>query len=193
MSVPEFLSQPVWQRLSFTLLHFLWQGLAVAVLVAVLVKLLRLKQGNPRYTGYLLAFMVMMACPLVTFLLIDTSASLSSVSLISPDLEGFTETTVETVGHSPPPAEIISLETATPALETDAPSPDVRTTVPAATAVPLQRRISEYLHASLPWALAGWMAGVLVMSTRLLLGFVGVYRWRRRLEPLSQDLGRRVT
>ena len=39
MSVVECLSQPLWQRLSLTLVHFLWQGLAVAVFAGALVRL----------------------------------------------------------------------------------------------------------------------------------------------------------
>lgn len=68
MSAIEFLSQPIWQRLGLTLLHFVWQGLAVTVLVLSLIGLFRLKRGASRYAAYLLAFVVMMACPIVTFL-----------------------------------------------------------------------------------------------------------------------------
>jgi hypothetical protein len=51
MSVVEFFSQPVWHRLSLTLVHFLWQGLAVAVIAYGAVRLLRLRRGNPRYAA----------------------------------------------------------------------------------------------------------------------------------------------
>ena len=66
MSAVEFFSQPVWHRLSLTLVHFLWQGLAVAVIAYAAVRLLRLRRGNPRYAAYLLAFALMAVCPLVT-------------------------------------------------------------------------------------------------------------------------------
>ena len=71
MSLVEFFSQPVWHRLSLTLVHFLWQGLGVAVLACAAVRGLRLKRGNPRYTAYLVAFAVMTVSPLLTFTLLD--------------------------------------------------------------------------------------------------------------------------
>ena len=67
MSILEFLSQPLFQRLGLTLVHFLWQGLAVAVLISGFIKVFRLKHGNARYGAYLLAFIVMIICPVVTF------------------------------------------------------------------------------------------------------------------------------
>ena len=68
MSVVECFSQPLWHRLSLTLVHFLWQGLAVAVFAGALVRLTGLRRGNPRYVVYLLAFAVMAICPPVTFI-----------------------------------------------------------------------------------------------------------------------------
>ena len=55
MSIIEFLSQPIWQRFGLTLVHFLWQGLVIAVLVSAFIRTFRLKHGNARYTAYLLA------------------------------------------------------------------------------------------------------------------------------------------
>ncbi len=79
MSIIEFLSQPIWQRLGLTLLHFLWQGLAVAILLSAFVRVFRVKHGNARYATYLLAFVAMIACPVATFIAIDIS--------VSPDVE----------------------------------------------------------------------------------------------------------
>ena len=59
MSLVGFFSQPVWHRLGLTLVHFSWQGLAVAVITCATVQFVRLKRGNPRYAAYLLAFAVM--------------------------------------------------------------------------------------------------------------------------------------
>src|SRR3972149_6131324 len=49
-------------------------------------------------------------------------------------------------------------------------------------------RLQDALQSSLPWVLMGWMGGVLILSVRLLLGFVGVRQWRRNLEPLTNGL-----
>ena len=41
---------------------------------------------------------------------------------------------------------------------------------------------------SLPWALLSWMAGVCVLSMRMLLGFIGMYRWQQHRESLPEHL-----
>ena len=71
MPAIELLWQPACQRLALTLLHFLWQGLGVMILVAAAVRLLKLRHGPPRYAAYLVGMLVMAVCPVVTFLAIE--------------------------------------------------------------------------------------------------------------------------
>ena len=71
MSAIELFSQPAWARLALTLLHFLWQGLAVVAIVALAARLLKLRHGPPRYAAYLACMLVMAACPVVTFLVVE--------------------------------------------------------------------------------------------------------------------------
>ncbi len=178
MSIVEFLSQPLWQRLGLTLVHFLWQGLAVAVLAGAFVRVFRLKHGNARYAAYLLAFIAMIVCPVVTFTAIDIP--------ISPNTELVTgaESTevIETSSYTALSAGDILAEAATssPAMPTLADS------------IPLGQRISDWLNVSMPWVLVIWMVGVIVLSVRLVMGFVGVYRWRHHLEPLPERLAQRI-
>ncbi len=178
MSIVEFLSQPLWQRLGLTLVHFLWQGLAVVVLVGAFVRVFRLNHGNARYAAYLLAFIAMIACPVVTFTAIDIP--------ISPDVEFATEVESTQVIDS-------SSYTALPAGDI---LPDADTSSPAiptlTDSIPLGQRISDWLNVSMPWVLVIWMVGVIVLSGRLLMGFVGVYRWRHHLKPLPQRLAQRI-
>ncbi len=181
MSIVEFLSQPLWQRLGLTLVHFLWQGLAVVVLVGALVRVLRLKHGNTRYAAYLLAFIAMIICPVVTFTVIDIPISSNAELVIEAE---FTE-----VIDSPP-------YTALPAVdilpEADTSMPDISNPAAMTDSIPLGERISGWLNVSMPWVLVIWMVGVIVLSVRLVMGFVGVYRWRHNLEPLPERLARRV-
>ncbi len=180
MSIVEYLSQPLWQRLGLTLVHFLWQGLAVAVLVGVFVRVLRLKHGNARYGAYLLAFIAMIACPIVTFTAIDIP--------INPDTELVTgEESAEVVDISPSPYTTLPAVDVLPEVET--PRPAIPT---LADSIPLGQRISGWLNVSMPWVLVIWMAGVAVLSVRLLMGFVGVYRWRHHLDPLPERLVPRI-
>ncbi|MHC4742763.1 MAG: M56 family metallopeptidase, partial [Planctomycetota bacterium] len=173
MSIVEFLSQPVWQRLGLTLLHFLWQGLAVVVLVGAVVRVFGLKHGNTRYAAYLVAFAAMIVCPVATFTAIDIP--------ISPKAEPVTVAEppriVENVSYTPLPAvDIVQKTTPRPVVKT---VPD---------SIPLSQRMSHWLDVSMPWLLTVWMVGVVVLSGRLVMGFIGVYRWRHNLQPLAEIL-----
>ena len=67
MIIIEYLSQPLWQQLAMTLIHFLWQGLVLVLLIYSFVRLFRIKHGNGRYIVYLAGFLVMIASPAITF------------------------------------------------------------------------------------------------------------------------------
>ena len=170
MSVIEFLSQPMWQRLGLTLMHFLWQGVLVALLASMLIRAFRLSPGNTRYNAYLLAFIAIMACPIATFVALDGSLP---PSLILPVTESRPETTRAQAfeSRSFPVTEAHDVSSLT---KTSISKPEAG----AATRhfISLQNRIADYWYTSLPWALLVWMAGVVVLSGRLLLGFVGLYR-----------------
>ena len=177
MSILEFLSQPLFQRLGMTLVHFLWQGLAVAVLISGFIKVFRLKHGNARYVAYLLAFIGMIICPVVTFTAIDRPTE-----FVVMEAE-FTEV-VDSVSYTALPADNIL-----PEIDISRP---VTPTPVAIGSIPLHERISNWLDISIPWILAIWMIGVSVLSVRLLMGFAGVYRWRRHLKPLPERLAQRI-
>jgi len=174
-SIVQFFSQPVWHHLSLTLVHFLWQGLAVAVVAYAAIRVLSLKRGNPRYGAYLLAFALMAICPLITFAVLGGPARPAAIG----------------------PAPMPKVESPAPIPRSVLPEPPQAVSESTVTATPMHRaslreRLDGVLQASLPWALVGWMAGVLILSVRLLLGFVGVRRWRRHLEPLPEELNARV-
>lgn len=182
MLIIELLSQPFWYRLGLTLTHFLWQGLVVAILAGVVVRLFKLSPGNTRYAAYLLTFIVVAICPVITFVAID--ASVEPVTR-APVTEAEARAPFRATPHPILPVDN------TP-LETEALVTKVHTPGTMQDSIPLRQKIYDYLEASLPWAIAGWMIGVVALSMRLLLGFVGVCRWLRHLEPLPEGLVQRV-
>jgi beta-lactamase regulating signal transducer with metallopeptidase domain/thiol-disulfide isomerase/thioredoxin/protocatechuate 3,4-dioxygenase beta subunit/Leucine-rich repeat (LRR) protein len=184
MSPLEFLSQPIWQRLAFALLHFIWQGAVIATAVLAVVYLLRLRHGNARYAVYLLGFIAMSVCPLVTFAMLETPELAAAVPVVS---QGGSEQ-VDSSAYTPVPS--LSVREALPVNDISPAEQD--TVVAAEVLVPLRQRVSEYLQRLLPWGVLGWFAGVVVLSVRLLLGFVGMHRWRRRIEQLPKHLRERV-
>jgi prepilin-type processing-associated H-X9-DG protein len=183
MSIIEFFSQPIWQRIGLTLIHFLWQGLIMAILVGVFVRTLKVRQGNSRYTVYLMSFVAMMLCPVVTFIAINIPAE--TISIVSPERAGLTKPFyIASDTTSPVVAELSKADISSSSM------PKRITTIDS---VSLRQRASNYLHVSLPWLLVVWMVGVLILSVRLVIGFIGVYRWRRHLEPLPKGLSQSIS
>jgi beta-lactamase regulating signal transducer with metallopeptidase domain len=181
MSVVEFLSQPVWQRLGLTLLHFLWQGLAIAALFGLIIRILRLSRGNNQYFASLLAFLVMMACPIATFLTLDIPTESLAMPIATQVITEPIASSWDTLGDLP----VEDTQT-----NTSVALPEIAEPVPS---IPLREKIADYLHTSLPWAISAWLVGVFVLSMRLLMGFVGVHRWRQGLEPLPDNPAQRVS
>jgi prepilin-type processing-associated H-X9-DG protein len=182
MSIIEFFSQPVWQRTGLTLVHFLWQGLIMAILVGIFVRILKVHQGNSRYTVYLMAFVAMMLCPIVTFIAINVPGE--TISTVSPQRAGLTKPVYIASDTTSPVAAELS--------KADISSSSMPKRITNIDSVSLRQRAFDYLRLSLPWLLVAWMVGVLILSVRLVMGFIGVYRWRRHLEPLPEVLAQRI-
>ncbi|HEX5106026.1 MAG TPA: hypothetical protein VFV87_19540, partial [Pirellulaceae bacterium] len=75
MSLVEVLAHPVARQLTLALLHFVWQGLAVAVALVLAVELLGIRRPQARYACSLAALLLMLICPLVTFWLLGVGES----------------------------------------------------------------------------------------------------------------------
>jgi len=140
----SLVGQPWAQILGWTLIHFLWQGLALGLAAWLGLVLLRGASAKARY-GLACAFLLLMvAAPAATAFLLQRQAPSAALVPLSVAVEA----------------------TATPA---------------AATAmVPLAQRVKAALDPALPWLLAGWAMGVLLLSTRFLGSWVRVQRLRRR-------------
>lgn len=78
MNAIEWLGGSLSLRVTIALLHFLWQGLAVAVLVVIAGRLLRQADPRLRYGLNVAALLVMAACLPVTCALIDLSGTMTA-------------------------------------------------------------------------------------------------------------------
>ena len=88
MTALEWLAQPASRLVTLSLLHFLWQGLCICLLLVVVVELLHLRRATTRYACSLVALLAITICPLVTliWLAVETPANTAaefSVSTIS--------------------------------------------------------------------------------------------------------------
>jgi beta-lactamase regulating signal transducer with metallopeptidase domain len=169
-----WLSQTIVQALGWTLVHFLWQGLVIAALLAAGLRLFRTSPAHYKYLAACAAMALMALAPLVTFrLVLSQPEPLPAITPISAKISP-----VKT-------SEIFTLDQ------------------PARTANPELPTVvfSEQLKTLLPWLVLGWLAGVCALSGRLFLGWLQVRRlrrnatrplpspWPEKLAALAQRLG----
>ena len=67
----HFLSGPEWQHLALALLHTLWQGLAAAAALGLLLRRIPAHRPEARYWMAFSALLVLLLCGLVTWSVLD--------------------------------------------------------------------------------------------------------------------------
>jgi len=185
------LAQPIFQALGWALLHFLWQGALVALLYASLRVILQRRAANVRYAVGCCALLLMLASPIVTTLIIK---------------RGIVQT-------PPAPAQEVTQANGSTSWKAEATTTEAReTAAPQATAswtaMPEAARpavdegmaLRQRLAKALPWLVSIWLAGVLVLSLRVLGGWVMAQRmknwkttpatvkWQQSVEHLARRL-----
>jgi beta-lactamase regulating signal transducer with metallopeptidase domain len=142
--------------LGWTLLHFVWQGLVIALLLAAGLRLLRNKSANHRYLIGCGALLCVIIAPALTF------------RHFAP--------------NKPPPLAQISSSIEIPAEAAPiivVPSSPVATARFPLNSAPPQTTIAERVKSILPWLVLVWFAGVFVFSIRLMFGWWRVNRLKR--------------
>ena len=179
MTIETILSQPAVERIGWALLHFVWQGTAIAILLAVALMLLRNRSANSRYIASCAAMVLMAMVFASTIRTVHVPAPVTAAheSSIEPLAPG------EDVQRKPPQA---------PAPEQIQPLPElgpVPGAVMSVAAPPFhlwQQRLSNLVKPVLPWVVCGWLIGVIILSLRLLGGWARVqYLKRRFVEPVA--------
>src|SRR5262245_41654703 len=78
---PEtLLAQPLVTALGWALIHFTWQGTFVALLLAIVMRVLRRRSTKARYAAACAALLSMLAAPLATMALMSLSTPDKSAS-----------------------------------------------------------------------------------------------------------------
>ena len=73
MALENILSQEIVQKLGWTLLHFIWQAAAVALLLGILLAVLRKSSANLRYIVACAALGLIVLLPIGTMQLLPVS------------------------------------------------------------------------------------------------------------------------
>ena len=160
------LSQPALQALGWSLIHFVWQGALLAILLAGARMVLRNRSANARYLA---------ACAALALMLMMMAGNLFFFTAAMPD---------KTTGQARPRAAVTvkggGHQISSAAIDSDKVGSDKEGN-PAIEPPPLfEQRAYAWLKTLLPWVVSAWLFGVLVLSIRLVGGFVQTRRLRRR-------------
>ena len=90
-AIVDLLSGPAWQHTALALLHTLWQGLAAAVLLWLLLRRIPADRPEARYCTALAVFMGLVFCGLVTWSVLGLDWMQSSASVNDGSMPSATE------------------------------------------------------------------------------------------------------
>jgi len=167
-AIESLLTHPVAFRLGWTLVHFVWQGAIVSLLLVGVLFALSRRSANARYLISCAALALMAVLPFVTFALVPQAEPIElpafgaelEIGLVLDDESG---DLAFPIVPSPLTSEGIQLSWG--------------------------ERIAEYLRPGLPWFVGAWLVGVYALSLRLLGGLLLAQRLKRRwVEPVSAQL-----
>jgi len=175
----ESLSHPIGQRLTTTLLHFLWQGVLVAVALQMVLMLFRVRAARTRYALSLVALIVIGFCPVMTFLLLDCD---SSTATFSDNADG-----AFARHDSGQPVVHADSSTATNSSVRAFETPP--TTGPDSPRLVLSPALGRETQ---PYALAAWLVGVFVFGIRLTCGYGNALWMRSSRKTVPIELARRI-
>jgi len=172
----DVLHDPAWRPLTWTLLHFLWQGLIVASVWIVLFRLSRAYTTQFRYLLALTGMFVMAACPVATFVFLESRSVPDEATLsVAPAL----------VRELPDMLNAVPLPT--PSVGEVRNLPDVCPDVAPWSPDPVQ-----WIGDAQPYLLCGWIMGLVFLSGRLLFGVVGAHRMGRGRVAVSGEIADRA-
>ena len=161
----ELLNQPVVQRLGWTLLHFVWQGALWAAFYAALRAVCRDRSANTRYLAGCLTLLLMAATPVATYRVLAARAGGELTFATAPALAA--PESIRASAEAPPFMQL-------------------------GPAHPLAR-LNRVLDAGVPWLAAGWGLGVMLLSGRLVVGWLRLYHAQvRQGQSLEARLGERL-
>ena len=182
MSIIDVASTDLCVRAVQTLMHFLWQGMLLAVVVAVVNGLCHRRSASLRYGVSFGALLIMVACLAATFLLVPPSqvADVDARSLVQdPALEGVRDSGDSLSTATAPVATRVADLSHSSTVPGDA--PDAAGTNVSSTG---QSESALWRLAS-PYVVTFYVVGVLLMLARLLLAIGGGERLRRCSFPVK--------
>ena len=188
MEALNYLREDVWVQVAWALLHFIWQGAAIAGCAALVLRLWRARKANHRYAVCAAAMFAMAMAPVVTILFVR--AQETPVASRSQAVQGQGEVAATAT------AQQIASARRQPRASQGAPVQSSGThsapTSRGSKQQPLVARLGRQAHLLQPWIVLAWLAGVLLLGARLLTGFASVHAIRRSAEAAGAEVAERA-
>jgi beta-lactamase regulating signal transducer with metallopeptidase domain len=172
------------ERLGWCLVHSVWQVAAITVVAALLLKCLERRSSQARYVTACLALLTMAIAPFVTFFLVgDRDENREMARRVAARARSSPASVMR--------ADAQSIVVADPAARSS--GIDAASNRDAHAKVMAHSLRADVLEPALPWLVFAWGVGVLVLSIRLLGGWMWV-QWlvRRESLPVTKRLVERM-
>jgi beta-lactamase regulating signal transducer with metallopeptidase domain len=162
-------SEPWVPRLGWVLIHFIWQGTAIALLLALGLRLLARASSQVRYLIIGGALFICGVMPVVTW----TALGSPSEPYLQPAIASTPTDTPK--AEAPEISDSNSYVNSTPGSSVD-------------TASHWQDSVYRVANTALPYAVCLWFGGVLILTLRLTLGWTLMQRLRLSGLPIHDEL-----
>jgi beta-lactamase regulating signal transducer with metallopeptidase domain len=170
----DMLEEAAPRALGWTLAHFIWQGVAIGLILLALLRYGRVRSAGARYLLGCVALLACIAAAAITFALEYRSAETGRA--VSP---------AQNAG-SPPPPPAPSQAASQPGFGESSPV-IVETAAPEVPAKSWVSRTESWLQPVLPWLVLMWGIGVLLLSVRLMGGWAFTQHLKHRLLKAVPD------
>ncbi len=171
----NMLGHPLVERIGWTLVHSVWQSVAVAMLLAGVLWILRRSGANVRYLVSCAALGLIVIAPAVTFIMVN-----------APVVEAQADNAVEAL--LPLPTTVVRTVTVA---EMDDSAFDAQAV--EGLALSRRERAVAFARPGLPFVVLGWLVGVFGLSLWHLGGWAQLQRLRRRMvRPVSETVCERL-
>lgn len=159
-------TQPFVQAIGWALVHFVWQGALVAILLASALVLMRHCSAHARYVAAVLAMTLMLGAAGATLVRLSFSLRDGAQELQNKQALGETRRTTTETGL-PNNARPSQSDSAVGAVR----RPEL---------APLQNLTESWFAPFLRWLVLFWLGGIVILSTRLFKGWIATEHLRRR-------------
>ena len=167
MNFQNILSDQTVQQIGWTLIHFLWEAAAAAIVLASVLLWLRKSKATARYIAACATLALMVAVPCITFYCVGKSHVRAEVAA---DEGAVAVSAAPELVKAQAPAET------EPAITHASPS----STSPAGT-LRLTEKAKLLLEPALPYLVFGWLAGVFALSLWYVGGWSQLQRYKRKM------------